>query len=177
MASETTRGFTMARRKSATSRRAKRPAKNRDAALIRLCCTIVADFAAFSVAFAADQEGNNANAEKISTSYIDRAHKNCRKAATIKAVTVYGLSAKAKAAEAAFRDDVELGESLVESTKALVASLIADTIRLASEFADKKREAKRAASSSPLPNGEGAVIEGGASRPSAAKAGNVKLTP
>src|SRR5262249_26817658 len=100
----------MARRKSARSNRAKRPTKNRDAALIRLCCTIVADFAAFSVAFAADQDDNTADAQKISTSYIDRAHKNCRKAVAIKAVTVYGLSAKAKAAEAAFRDDIELGE-------------------------------------------------------------------
>ena len=149
----------MARRKSSTSNRAKRPARNRDAALIRLCCTIVADFAAFSVAFAADQGGDNANVEKISTSYIDRAHKNCRKAATIKAATVYGLSAKAKAAETAFRDDAELGESLVESTKALMASLIADTIRLAGEFAENERAAKRAATSQ-LPNEERAVTEG-----------------
>lgn len=109
------------------------------------------------MAFAADPGNNNANAEKIFTSYIDRAHKNCRKAATIEAVTVYGLSAKAKAAEAALRDELELGGSdvepggsLVESTKTLVASLIADTIRLAGEFADKEREAKRASSSSPV---------------------------
>jgi hypothetical protein len=153
----------MARRKSARSNPAKRLAKNPDAALIHLCCMIVADFAAFSVAFAADQDGNHAGAQKLSTSYIDRAHKNCRKAVAIEAVTVYGLSAKAKAAEAAFRDDIELGEALLESTKALITSLIADTIRLARECADKERAVKRVTSSSPLPDGESAVTEGRAS--------------
>lgn len=146
----------MAKRKSTTSRRAKRPVKEAadnesracidtrgDAALIRLCCGIVADFAAFRAAFPADPDGNNVNAEKIAYPYLRRATRNAAKAATIKAITVYGLHAKAAATRAAFDDND--GCSLEPHTEALALSLVDDMIRISHQFSEREFAERNAA--------------------------------
>jgi len=140
----------MAKRNSATKRKKaeqgnkpfdKPSIDDRDAVLIRLCCSIGADYAAFNGAFQVDPDGNNTHAEKIAYPCLRRAQRNCRKAAEIRAITVFGLFAKARAAEAAMKDDQD--SSLEESTEALVNSLLADTARIAEEFAAKEWEAIR----------------------------------
>jgi hypothetical protein len=114
----------MAKSKTTMRRKAKSHRKTEpkypDAALIRLCCNLLAAIGAYRGCGEGDPDGNNVHAEPLWTQQCKRVDTLITQAAAKKATTLAGLVSKAVATVAIM--DYEAGCHLTERDEAFIAA-------------------------------------------------------
>ncbi len=128
----------MAKRKTTTHAKAKSQRKAApvypDAALIRLCCNLLAEIGAYKGCAEGDPDGNNVHAEPIWNRQSDRIDALLAKATATKATTLAGLVSKATVVAAIF--DYESGCHLNEDDEKYIAAFAREVDAVCREAID-----------------------------------------